>query len=83
MWAELINPLLWDFAGWTQKIRDIKDFALELFAICAFVANFLPKAEKFACPKLRTAYKWFLLNPVAFFALNWRKVHSLKDKKNV
>lgn len=79
----ITNPMSWDFAGWTQKMRDVKEFALELVVFCSFLANFLPKIERFATRRGRSIYKWLLLNPIAFLSLNWSRVHSLKDKKNV
>ena len=77
-----LNPLDFDFAAWTQKIRDVKEFVLEMSVLCAFLANWIPRQERIASDKLRIAYKWLLLNPIALVGMNWRRVHTLKDGKH-
>jgi hypothetical protein len=68
----MINPINFDFAGATQKIRDVMEFCGVVVATFSTLANLLPKWESVANPILQKVYRRFVA-VVAALALNWRR----------
>ena len=76
-----MKPLLhtlWatDFDALTAKVESIGKFIAVLVAtsttLCSIGANYLPKYERFASPRVRTFWHG-VTKVVALIAFNWRK----------
>jgi len=67
----IINPLTFDYAGATQKIRDVMEFGGMVVAAFSTISNVLPKWESVANPVAQRLYKR-VVSVVAALSLNWR-----------